>query len=247
MNVPAVCAINQATLALYAARRTSAIVVNIGFHVTSVLPILHGKVMRKVGVEVVGLGALNLTGFLRELMQRKNIDFESLYTIRTLKENLCYVASDYEAELSKDTVASFEVSGEGRFTLSEERFQTGEVLFQPRIAGVRAMGLHQAVALCIDHCDAAELTGDNDWFKTIILAGGSACLPGLAERLEIELCGLLSPSMFKGIKVVSPPYGANSAWFGAKLISNLSTFPETWCMTKKQFRRNSRRNLISSW
>lgn len=28
----------QATLALYAARRTSAIVVNIGFHVTSVLP-----------------------------------------------------------------------------------------------------------------------------------------------------------------------------------------------------------------
>lgn len=51
-------------------------------------------------------------------------------------QNLCYVASDYEAELSKDTVASFEVSGEGRFTLSEERFQTGEVLFQPRIAGV---------------------------------------------------------------------------------------------------------------
>ncbi|XP_062093740.1 actin-related protein 8-like [Humulus lupulus] len=50
MNVPAVCAINQATLALYAARRTSGIVVNIGFQVTSVVPILHGKVMRKVGI-----------------------------------------------------------------------------------------------------------------------------------------------------------------------------------------------------
>lgn len=37
-------------------------------------------------MEVVGLGALKLTGFLRELMQRNNISFASLYTVRTLKE-----------------------------------------------------------------------------------------------------------------------------------------------------------------
>lgn len=48
--------------------------------------VLHGKVMRKVGVEVVGLGALKLTGYLRELMQQNNIHFESMYTVRTLKE-----------------------------------------------------------------------------------------------------------------------------------------------------------------
>lgn len=51
--------------------------------------VLHGKVMRKVGVEVIGLGALKLTGFLRELMQQNNINFESLYTVRTLKEVCC--------------------------------------------------------------------------------------------------------------------------------------------------------------
>ncbi|OMO83850.1 hypothetical protein CCACVL1_11142 [Corchorus capsularis] len=244
MNVPAVCAVNQATLALYAAKRTSGIVVNIGFQVTSVVPILHGKVMRKVGVEVIGLGALKLTGFLRELMQQNNVNFESLYTVRTLKENLCYVASDYKTELSKDTQASLEVPAEGRFTLSKERFQTGEILFQPRIAGVRAMGLHQAVALCMDHCHSAELTGDDAWFKTVVLSGGTACLPGLAERLERELHELLSPSLSNGVKVIPPPYGADTAWFGAKFISNLSTFPGSWCMTKKQFRRKSRVNLM---
>ncbi|KAH7545474.1 actin-related protein 8 isoform X2 [Ziziphus jujuba] len=243
MNVPAVCAINQAILALYAARRTSGIVVNIGFQVTSIVPILNGKVMRKVGVEVVGLGALKLTGFLRELMQKNNLNFESLYTVRTLKENLCYVAADYEAELCKDTKASFK-SGEGWFTLSKERFQTGEILFQPQIAGVRAMGLPQAVALCMDHCHAAELTGDDTWFKTIVLSGGTACLPGLAGRLEKELHELCSPSLSSGITVVPPPYGTDTAWFGAKFISNLSTFPRNWCMTKKQFRRKSRANLI---
>lgn len=53
----------------------------------------------------------------------------------TWKQKLCYVAYDYEAELSKDTHASFEAA-EGKFTLSKERFQTGEILFQPRLAGV---------------------------------------------------------------------------------------------------------------
>lgn len=52
------------------------------------LAVLNGKVMRKVGVEVVGLGALKLTGFLREKMQQNSLNFESLYTVRTLKEVL---------------------------------------------------------------------------------------------------------------------------------------------------------------
>nr|XP_043608614.1 actin-related protein 8-like isoform X2 [Erigeron canadensis] len=216
INVPAVCAVSQATLALFAAKRTSGIVVNIGFHQTSVVPILHGKIMHKVGVEAVGVGALKLTGYLREQMQQRNLQFDSLYTVRSLKENLCYVALDYEAELCKDTEASYEVAAAGLFTLKKERFQTGEILFQPRIAGMRAMGLHHAVALCVDHCHAAELTADESWFKTIVLAGGTACLPGIAD----------------------------AAWYGAKIISNLSTFPNSWCITKKQFRSKAKRNHV---
>ncbi|KAL2335827.1 hypothetical protein Fmac_010273 [Flemingia macrophylla] len=244
MNVPAVCAVNQATLALYAAKRTSGIVVNIGFQVTSIVPILNGKVMRKVGVEVVGLGALKLTGYLREKMQLNNLSFQSLYTVRTLKEKLCYVALDYEAELKKDTQASFEAAGEGWFTLSKERFQTAEILFQPHRAGVQAMGLHQAIALCVEHCHSADLAGDSDWYKTIVLSGGTACLPGLAERIAKELHALLPPYMSGGIRVIPPPYGADTPWFGAKIIGNLSTFPGHWCVTKKQFRQKPRLNLI---
>ncbi|KAG7534417.1 Actin family [Arabidopsis thaliana x Arabidopsis arenosa] len=240
MNVPAVCAVNQAVLALYAARRTSGIVVNIGFQVITILPILHGKVMRQVGVEVISFGALKLTGFLKEKMQENNISFQSLYTVRTLKEKLCYVALDYKDELSKDTQASVEVSGEGWFTLSKERFQTGEILFQPRLAGMRAMSLHQAVSLCMDHCDAAGLTGDDSWFKTVVLTGGSSCLPGLAERLERELHEHLPSYISNGVRVIPPPCGVDTSWHGAKLISNLSTFPGPWCITRKQFRRKSR-------
>ena len=49
--------------------------------------------MRAVGVEVMGVGALKLTGFLREQMQQNNLNFESVYTVRTLKEVYCFSVS----------------------------------------------------------------------------------------------------------------------------------------------------------
>jgi actin-related protein 8 len=139
MNVPAVCAVDQAVLSLYASKRTSGIVVHIGFNTTSVVPIFEGRVMYEIGVETVGQGALKLTGFLKELMHQRNIFCESLYTVRTIKEKLCYVAADYEAELRKDTQASCEVDGERLFTLSTERFKTAEILFQPHMGGISSM------------------------------------------------------------------------------------------------------------
>nr|BAG94568.1 unnamed protein product [Oryza sativa Japonica Group] len=250
MNVPAVCSVDQAVLALYAAKRTSGIVVNIGFNATSIVPIFQGRVMHEIGVETVGQGALKLTGFLKELMQQRNITFESLYTVRTIKEKLCYVAADYEAEKRKDTQASCEVDGEGWFTLSEERFKTAEILFQPQIGGVRAMGLHKAVSLCMDHCYNSEVFGDDNWYKTVVLSGGSSCLPGLSERLEKELRELLPAHISEGIRVIPPPFGTDSAWFGAKMISNVSTFTEAWCIKKKQFRQKTRRNgpsFVNVW
>lgn len=42
--------------------------------------------MHEVGIEVLALGALKLTGFLKELMQQRNINFQSLHTVRTIKE-----------------------------------------------------------------------------------------------------------------------------------------------------------------
>lgn len=42
-----------------------------------------------------------------------------------------------------------------------------------------------------------------------------------SERLEKELHGLLPPSLSSGITIIPPPYGADTPWFGAKLVSNV--------------------------
>jgi hypothetical protein len=48
--------------------------------------VFQGKVMYEIGIEIVGQSALKLTGFLKELMLRRNISCQSLYTVRTIKE-----------------------------------------------------------------------------------------------------------------------------------------------------------------
>lgn len=54
--------------------------------------------------------------------------------VLSILQNLCYVALDYKAELLKDTKASYRI-GDTWHSLTKVRFQTGEVLFQPRLAG----------------------------------------------------------------------------------------------------------------
>ena len=41
------------------------------------------------------------------------------------------------------------------------------------------MGLQNAVSLCFYHCADADVIGDDEWFKTVVLVGGTSCLPGL--------------------------------------------------------------------
>ena len=45
----------------------------------------------------------------------------------------------------------------------------------------------------MDHCAEAELA-DDGWFKTVVLAGGTACLPGLPGMLQSDNRGNANPA-----------------------------------------------------
>lgn len=70
------------------------------------------------------------------------------------------------------------------------------------------MGLQQAVALCMHHCHDAELTSDDAWFKTVVLSGGTASLPGL-------------PGTDLDLNVVEGPFLWGSQLFQMEHESNL--------------------------
>lgn len=47
---------------------------------------MHGVVMRSLGLEIMGQGAMTLTVHLSELMHQSGMRFASMFTARTLKE-----------------------------------------------------------------------------------------------------------------------------------------------------------------
>ena len=63
-----------------------------------------------------------------------------LEVVREMKEKLCYVAKDFQAEMtSADTSsavdATYELPDGTSVTLGNERFRCGEALFQPSLIG----------------------------------------------------------------------------------------------------------------
>lgn len=105
--------------------------------------------------------------------------------MREIKEQMCFIASDFEAAL-KEAKGSHDkdyVLPDGRkITLGEERFRCGEILFQPRDPEMK--GIHKYLFESIMRCDNVVR---KDLFASIVLAGGSTMFDGIAKRLLTEV------------------------------------------------------------
>ncbi|KVI02385.1 Actin-related protein [Cynara cardunculus var. scolymus] len=106
--------------------------------------------------------------------------------------NLCYVTLDYLSEFRKDTEASQRVGSEGLYSSSLELFCSSRDQ-QPSAVG--SLGLHRVVAHCIDHCQYVKPKTGRNWYKTIVLAGGTASLPvELLSKVLVLIWGQPSTS-----------------------------------------------------
>ncbi|CAH1423688.1 unnamed protein product [Lactuca virosa] len=94
---------------------------------------------------------------------------------------------------------------------------------------------------CMSDCDHSVRRSVTHSFAALVpllpLARGVSPSPGLSEcllsrrlpeRLEKEVHDLLPPSISNGIRVITSPYGADSAWYEAKLLSNSINWYPTW-------------------
>ncbi|CAL0304141.1 unnamed protein product [Lupinus luteus] len=108
-------------------------------------------------------------------------------------------------------------------TIGAERFRCPEVLFQPSMIGMEAVGIHETTYNSIMKCDVDIR---KDLYGNIVLSGGSTMFPGIADRMSKEISAL-APSSMK-IKVVAPPERKYSVWIGGSILASLSTFQQMW-------------------
>jgi len=235
-NTPAMYLAKQPVLSLYASGRGRGVVVESGDGVTYAVPIYEGYCIRSA-IQRLNLGGRDLTNHLTDLLDERGYTFTTTAdreTVREIKEKLCYVALDFDAEMEKalcssELEKSYELPDGQVIRLKDERFRCAEALFNPSMLGIEACGIHEMTFNSLMKC---PIDTRCDLYANVIISGGNTMFPGFADRMQKEITALAPPTI--KVKIVAPPERKYSTWIGGSIIASLSTFQSKW-ITKEEY------------
>ena len=92
-------------------------------------------------------------------------------------------------------MSSFQLPDGRVIKVGGERFEAPEALFQPHLINVEGVGVAE---LLFNTIQAADIDTRPEFYKHIVLSGGSTMYPGLPSRLERELKQLYLERVLRG-------------------------------------------------
>ena len=235
-GVPAMYVSIQAILSLYSAGRTTGCIFDSGDGVSHIVPVYDGYCLPHA-VARIDIAGRDLTDYMGKILTERGYSFftsSEREIVREIKEEVAYVALDFDAEMQKSIDSSevdtfYKLPDEQMITIGSERFRCPEVLFQPGMLGKECAGIHQQTFETIMKCD---IDLRKDLFNNIVLSGGTTMYKGIAERMTKELNAITPAGMT--VRVIAPPERKYSVWIGGSILTSLNTFQTNW-ITKDEY------------
>lgn len=222
---------NNGSLALNASGRTNGFVLDSGYLSSQTVSIYDGVPLQQ-SILKLDIAGKSLNENLRNLFsyekKEKNQTLEDI-SLENLKEQLCYVALDYDQEMKKDLTIEYQLPDGKKLKVNTEAFKCSEALFNPSLLGIEGLGLPQTILSSIEK-SGKEI--QKDLFENILLCGGTSSLKGFEKRLGKELELLSKDSKIKFVESkIDPRY---SIWVGGSILASLSTFKKC-CTTIEEY------------
>merc|ERR1711965_470109 len=218
----------QAVLSLYSNGRTTGMVCDSGDGVTHTVPVFEGFSIPHA-VKKNFIAGRAITDHMVNLLTADGLSAqggESAWKqiVITLKEKLCFVSLDPEADKAK-AAESTELT---------KNYELPEGLFDPGLIkeGDEALGMHDMSYASIQDCDVDIRM---DLYGNIILSGGTTLYAGLPDRLEQEV-DKKCPQQ-GSVKIIASADRYYCVWTGGSTLSSLSTFESQW-IPKEEYEEN---------
>jgi len=171
-----------------------------------------------------------------------------------LKKKVCYVGYDLEIEkqLALETtvlVQSYTLPDGRIIKVGAERFEAPEALFTPRLVDVEQPGVAE---MLFNTIQAADIDTRSEFYKHIVLSGGSSMYPGLPSRLEKEVKALYLQKVLKNdssklskfkIRIEDPPRRKHMVFLGGAVLAEIMKDKPHFWMTRQEYQEQGVRIL----
>ena len=227
-NVERIHIANSSMLGLYSYGKTSGLVVDCGFNVTSTVPVYEGYPLPHASTKV-NIGGEDLSKSLLEMI-KTNLDpaykgIKGRILADDIKEKLGYLQLTQEEE-TENEVNEYTLPDGKNIKLNSELYKHCDILFNPGDSGNKS--IKDCVIESLEKCDSNI---KSDIKENICLTGGTTLLKNFSEKLKNELS---DSSEGSGFNMSSVPERQFSSWIGGSIVASLDNFQYMW-VTKQSY------------
>eukprot|EP01083_Nonionella_stella_P268060 905889_1 len=218
-NVNGVCIANESVLSLYAVGKTTGVVLHCGQYMYHSVPIHQGHCVSNAVITM----DLNMDEYFCRILTERGYSFTTRaekIIVQNIKEKLCYVAMDFDAEMeiyetSSELERNYELPDGYAITIGNERMRAPEILFSHS----SGKSVDECLVDSIKKCDDMNV---KDLFGNIVLSGGNSSFDGMKQRLEKEMKKRVNCD----VNVIDPPDKHSLSWIGGSLLARSQSFGE---------------------